>query len=254
LCGGFSRRSRDSPLPAASKRWALPLRAFAADKDARIRQDSKEAATAWRNLGAIAGLRDPKSAREAYARAVMLDPDDTESLYWHGQLEFEAGDLAAAELSYRRLLTLKQAEPDSHEVYWARLGRGDIERARGRLDSALAGYRTVQASAERLATSDPGNAGWQRDLSVSFDRIGNVQVEQGDLAGALKPRHCGAPGDIRRSCGRAEVLGDIPCGANSAGSLLSAVSNSLKTGKLTGILEDFRHPERCRLQITEQLQ
>jgi Domain of unknown function (DUF4062) len=91
-----------------------------AQAQTRIREDSKQAAAAWRNLGAIAGLRDPKSAREAYARAVMLDPEDTESLFWDGWFELEAGDLAAAERSYRQLLTLKQA--DSYEAYWAQLG------------------------------------------------------------------------------------------------------------------------------------
>ena len=38
----------------------------------------------------------------------------------------------------------------------------------------------------RLARSDPGNAGWQRDLSVAYERVGNVQLAQGDLAGAVK--------------------------------------------------------------------
>ncbi|HIJ93446.1 MAG TPA: tetratricopeptide repeat protein [Rhodospirillaceae bacterium] len=42
------------------------------------------------------------------------------------------------------------------------------------------------AIAERLAKADPDNAGWQRDLSVSHDRIGDVQVAQGDLSGALE--------------------------------------------------------------------
>jgi hypothetical protein len=32
--------------------------------------------------------------------------------------------------------------------------------------------------------ADPGNAGWQRDLSVSHDRIGDVQQAQGGLAAA----------------------------------------------------------------------
>ena len=45
---------------------------------------------------------------------------------------------------------------------------------------------TASPSRERLAKSDPGNAGWQRDLSVSYDKVGDVQVAQGDLAGALK--------------------------------------------------------------------
>jgi tetratricopeptide (TPR) repeat protein len=157
-----------------------------AQAQAGIREDSKQAATAWRNLGAIAGLRDPKSAREAYARAVMLDPEDTESLYWNGWFELEAGNLAAAERSYLQLLTLKQAEPDSRDAYWARLGLGDIELARGRLAPALAGYRAAQASAEGMAKADPGNAYWQRTLSVSYNKIGNVLVDQGNLPEALK--------------------------------------------------------------------
>ncbi|WP_374692608.1 tetratricopeptide repeat protein, partial [Accumulibacter sp.] len=37
---------------------------------------------------------------------------------------------------------------------------------------------------ERLAASDPGNAGWQRDLSVSHIKIGDLLQAQGDLAGA----------------------------------------------------------------------
>ena len=41
------------------------------------------------------------------------------------------------------------------------------------------------AIAERLAEADPNNAGWQRDLSVSHNKIGDVLVDQGDLSGAL---------------------------------------------------------------------
>ena len=51
---------------------------------------------------------------------------------------------------------------------------------------AVVAFVPASAGADRLATSDPGNAGWQRDLSVSYTKIGDVQVAQGDLAGALK--------------------------------------------------------------------
>ena len=37
----------------------------------------------------------------------------------------------------------------------------------------------------RSAAADPGNAGWQRDLSVSYEKIGNVLTAQGDLKRAL---------------------------------------------------------------------
>jgi hypothetical protein len=52
------------------------FRAVAVEKAARIQKDSKDAAKAYRNLGAIAGLRDPKSALEAYEKAASLDPGD----------------------------------------------------------------------------------------------------------------------------------------------------------------------------------
>jgi tetratricopeptide (TPR) repeat protein len=37
----------------------------------------------------------------------------------------------------------------------------------------------------RLAKSDPGNASWQRDLAVCYNKVGDVQAEQGDLPAAL---------------------------------------------------------------------
>jgi hypothetical protein len=47
-------------------------------------------------------------------------------------------------------------------------------------------YRDRHAIADRLAKADPGNAGWQRDLSVSYEKIGDVLVAQGNLPEALK--------------------------------------------------------------------
>ena len=57
--------------------------------------------------------------------------------------------------------------------------------AQGRLDDALAAYRASLAIAERLAAADPNNASWQRDLSVSYDRVGDVLSMQGRLDDAL---------------------------------------------------------------------
>jgi len=38
---------------------------------------------------------------------------------------------------------------------------------------------------ERLAASDPGRAEWQRDLSISHNKIGDVLLGQGDASAAL---------------------------------------------------------------------
>ncbi|TNJ34041.1 tetratricopeptide repeat protein, partial [Chlorobaculum thiosulfatiphilum] len=63
--------------------------------------------------------------------------------------------------------------------------QGDVLRDQGDLDGALNAFRESLAVSQRLAASDPSHAGWQRDLSVSQEKIGNVLRDQGDLDGAL---------------------------------------------------------------------
>ena len=46
---------------------------------------------------------------------------------------------------------------------------GNVLVAQGNLPEALQSYRDELAIMERLAKSDPGNADWQRDLSVSYN-------------------------------------------------------------------------------------
>ena len=86
---------------------AMPLLgAFAKEKLARIAQDRTDAATAYRNLGIIAMLRDQKAALDAFAMAADLDPADVESLLWAGFLTASRGELGVAETRLRRVATL----------------------------------------------------------------------------------------------------------------------------------------------------
>ena len=55
----------------------------------------------------------------------------------------------------------------------------------GDLPNALAAYKAALAIRERLATADPGNVKWQRDLSTAHSNIGNVLLAQGNLSNAL---------------------------------------------------------------------
>ena len=66
------------------------------------------------------------------------------------------------------------------------LDLGDVLVAQGNLDEALKSYRDSLAIVERLAASDRSNSGWQRDLTVSHNRVGDVLVAQGKLDEALK--------------------------------------------------------------------
>jgi len=61
-----------------------------------------------------------------------------------------------------------------------------VLKAQGNLPEALKSFREDLAIADRLAQADPGNAGWQRDLSVCLEMIGDVLVAQGNLPEALK--------------------------------------------------------------------
>ena len=63
------------------------------------------------------------------------------------------------------------------------------------LTEKIVTYRTLPAAATflatvheviaRLAASDPANAEWQRDLIISFERLGDIAREQGDLTAAV---------------------------------------------------------------------
>ncbi len=263
------------------------LAAFAGDREARAEKataqaekDRKEAAVAYRNLGAIAGLGDPKRALEAYEKALALDPDDIESLFQAGWIWKDYGDLGKAQERFEQVLRLTERQTHeefggigleltqedgrikvvtptddspasrggilpgdivtaidgesvqglnlnqtvdkmrgaldttvilkiirgpgrnvkdirltrakiqiksvSYQKYWAMYGLGDIGVSRGDLKGALKSYNDGLALVESVAKSDPGNAGWQRDLSVSYEKVGGVQEAQGDLTAALQ--------------------------------------------------------------------
>ncbi len=51
--------------------------------------------------------------------------------------------------------------------------------------AAAAAYRTMEKSARRRADADPKNAGAQRDLSVSFIKLGDVTLQQGQTQESL---------------------------------------------------------------------
>src|SRR5262245_61662308 len=112
-------------LKANKPQDAEPLfRAVADEKAARVRtdrarleKDSKAAAAAYRNLGAIAGLGDPKRAREAYAKALEYDGEDPDALSRYGYLNFLAGDLGTAERTLARLLETATARGDQRGIY-----------------------------------------------------------------------------------------------------------------------------------------
>jgi tetratricopeptide (TPR) repeat protein len=162
------------------------LRALAEEEKARIAADRKQAAEAYRNLGAIAGLGDPKRAREYYTEAVNLDPEDREALYWTGYLSFLAGNLSSADEALSALLKQAAVAGDDKALYRAEMRLGQIDKERGSLTTAMERERRALAIAERHVKAAPSDAEWQRELSVCYIKVGDVLVAQGNLPEAIK--------------------------------------------------------------------
>ena len=159
-----------------------PLHAFADDKATHRTGDGKDAATAYRTLGAIAGLVDPGQALNAYVAAIGLDADDIDSLFAAGWIERDRGPPADAERHLGRVVALARGDDQASYAFWARVGLGELQTRRGDLEAATALYRDAEAIAGR---ADPGNAAWLHALAVGHYDIAGIQQARGDLAAAL---------------------------------------------------------------------
>jgi len=118
----------------------------------------------------------------------------------------------------------------------------------GDLAGARKSFNDSLAIIERLATSDPGNALWQRDLSASYDRVGDVQKAQGDLAGALKSYSDGlviAEGLAKSDPGNAKWQRDL---AMSFGELASVHRQS---GDRAKALDALRQGQAIMSRLTK---
>jgi len=146
----------------------------------------KAAAQSARDLGVLARGRDVVKAATYYNRATKLDPADPKTWQDLGYVSVEAGRLDEASRAFEQASLKARDSNNPSARYWASLGLGDVAIAQGSLPSARRLYETAVSIAEPIAKADPGNAGWQRDLSVSHNKIGDVLVEQGNLPAALE--------------------------------------------------------------------
>ncbi|MFZ1108439.1 MAG: TIR domain-containing protein [Rhodomicrobium sp.] len=131
--------------------------------------------------------------------------------------------------------------PNSGDAAWHTLWTlyqmGDFRVMRGDLSGALDAYESGAKIAADVARSQPGNAGWQRDLSVSYIKVGDVLAAQGNLPEALKSfRDSLAIGDrlAKADPGNAEWQRDLSVSYDKVGDVLVA------QGNLPEALKSFR--------------
>ena len=174
-------------LKAGKGADAVPLLLKAAEaKKAKAVQDNRAAAKAYREAAAIAAVAEPWRARDLYAEAARLDPDNIEGLYQHGWLNLMAGNLPVAEAALDRLLKVATTLNDQRGIYRAHLRLGELVQQRGDLTGARTREDAALGIAKAQTASFPSDLEWQRDLSLSYGRVGDVLVAQGNLPEALK--------------------------------------------------------------------
>ena len=103
-----------------------------------------------------------------------------------GVLHLRSGNLAAAEAAFRRQIELGGPDGASFMRYRGHTMLGDVHAAREETDAAMAAYRRGAARGKGAAASaSPDNASYQRELSVTCDRIGDMHARKRDLGAAL---------------------------------------------------------------------
>ena len=106
-----------------------------AEEEDEAQVEAQMSAEDWFDLGYELETCAPRQARDAYRRALELDPDNPEIRLNMGRLLFEAGELSAAERHYRIAAEgmSNQAEPA--------FNLGVVLEEMGQLESAIMAYR-----------------------------------------------------------------------------------------------------------------
>ncbi|MDE2603234.1 MAG: tetratricopeptide repeat protein [Bradyrhizobium sp.] len=113
-------------------------------------------------------------------------------------------------------------------------------------DARLIVLNSIKQAFEQLLGTESGNAGWQRDLSVACDRIGDALATQGNLPEALKSFRDGLA--IREKlaqadAGNADRQRDLAAAHEKIGDMLMA------QGNLPQALTSFRDAQAIREKL-----
>jgi tetratricopeptide (TPR) repeat protein len=203
----------------ASRRLRLAAAQLAAS-------EGRREADAARNVASLAVVRgDLSKAVRYFQMALEANPEDLDAALQLGYAWISAGELDQAGTVFAAAIQQTKAAQDPRLEGWGLNGRGDVLVAQGDGPGALAAYQAGLAIAEGLAKRDPANTGWQRDLSVSQERIGDVLVAQGDGPGALAAYQAGLAireGLAKRDPANTEWQRDLSVSHNKIGDVLVA--------------------------------
>ena len=112
---------------------------------------------------------------------------DLQPLFRTAALHQAKGQAPEARTLYTDILATEPDWPEAlHAAFWFLADQGYLARVRTTLADAKRDFEEAHRMAQRLTAGDPSNTQWQRDLSVSYDNLGDVAARQGQLDGAAQ--------------------------------------------------------------------
>jgi hypothetical protein len=136
----------------------------------------------------VAGQRPSilQSVRARAAAARERNRSELEPLLRTATLYDTKGQPDVARSLYNEILEIEANWPQAlYATFWFLTAQGDQARSYASLGDARRDYEEAHRLAQRVINGDPSNTEWQRDLSVSHNKIGDVLVAHGDGSGAL---------------------------------------------------------------------
>ncbi len=209
----------------------LVSRADTARKQARFDEADASLAEAA-ELATTDALSKQQQALESTRQAASLHVS-------RARLAFTRLQRAQGAALLEKAFDLRRSDADSETLWWL-FEAGDAWWTEGNSVAAARAYSMAQIAAATGVAAHPGDTGWQHDLSISYQKIGDVQAVQGDSAAALKSFQASlaiadrlAAGDPRNTRWRRDLaashqrIGDVQAAQGDSAAALKSFQASL---------------------------
>ena len=149
-----------------------------------IKQRQKVIAERTFNLAEISELKfDYETALQRYQEVTQLNPENLSAWQQLAELSEKIGESQDALRAWQQLQ--HNAKEQARWKMIGQLGEANILAKHGKRESAMDKYQQAHQWFVQQLKDDPNNSDWQRDLSVSFNKIGDMHKANGDGDNAI---------------------------------------------------------------------
>ena len=165
---------------AEQKARSQAMNALITQENQTLSREAFIAGERWESANNLA------KALSLYKEAAEIYSKNRDALLQISRVEKKLGNNQLALQATRSLHKLLDPKVDSKWYSIALSEEGGLLENFGDNVGALKQYRNLQQHIMKLVEAEPENTEWQRNLSVSFDRVGDMHKAKGDGVSALK--------------------------------------------------------------------